>query len=171
MASPPDPTTGSPPVPDRSGPVEWGCGSLFAQDFLNGPLESSEAWQALTAAELAAVGATLREVVNRFPRQHEPSEATTEDELIWPVLRSLGWRDVLRQQRLSSHGREDVPDGLLFADAAAKDSALAQAEDWQRYQHGAALVESKRWGLNLDRGSPTPSRRHPQGPVPGCAPG
>ena len=105
MASPPDSTTGLPQVPDRPGPVEWGGGSLFAQDFLNGPLESSEAWQALTAAELEAVGATLREVVERFPRQHEPSEATTEDELIWPVLRGLGWRDVLRQQRLSSHGR------------------------------------------------------------------
>ena len=163
MASPPDPITGSPPVPDRPGPVEWGVGSLFAQDFLNGPLEDSDAWQALNAAELAAVGATLREVVNRFPRQHEPSEATTEDELIWPVLRGLGWRDVLRQQRLSSYGREDVPDGLLFADAAAKDSALAQAEDWQRYQHGAALVESKRWGTHLDRGSR--QQRTPAGQV------
>ena len=40
---------------------------------------------------------------------------------------------------------------------------MAQAEDWQRYQHGAALVESKRWGTHLDRGSR--QQRTPAGQV------
>ena len=32
------------------------------------------------------------------------------------VLARLGWTETLRQQNLSARGREDVPDGLLFAD-------------------------------------------------------
>jgi len=102
--------------------------------------------------------------VERFPRQHQPNEATTEDELIWPVLQCLGWRDVLRQQRLSSRGREDVPDGVLFADGAAKAKALEQEEEWRRYGHGVALVEAKRWGVGLDRSSDQ-QRRAPAGQV------
>ena len=143
-------------------PAPW-RGSLFAQDFLGGPLADSRDWQGLGEEELAAVGAGLGEIVERFPWQHQPNEATTEDELIWPVLRCLGWRDVLRQQRLSSRGREDVPDGVLFANDGAKAKALEQEEEWRRYGHGVALVEAKRWGVGLDRSSPR--QRAPAGQV------
>ena len=96
MAPAPDST----PSPAPVWKAEWGRGSLFAQDFLSGPLTDSRAWKALGDGELAAVEAELREIVERFPQHHQPNEATTEDELIWPVLKCLGWRDVLRQQRL-----------------------------------------------------------------------
>ena len=59
----------------------------------------------------------------------------------------------LRQQNLTAHGRDDVPDGLLFADAATKDRANAFAEEWKRYEFGLAVVESKRWQRPLDRRS------------------
>ena len=151
------------PVSDSvSSPAPWRS-SLFAEDFLSGPLMNSPAWQGLEDGELAAVEAGLREILKRFPQGHQPNEATTEDELIWPVLRRLGWRDVLRQQRLSSRGREDVPDGVLFADEAAKAKALAQEEEWRRYGHGVVLVEAKRWGVGLDRSSP--QQRAPAGQV------
>ncbi len=153
-----------PSAPDAiPSPAPW-RGSLFAQDFLGGPLTDSPAWKGLGDGELAAVAAGLREIVERFPQRHQPNEATTEDELIWPVLQCLGWRDVLRQQRLSSRGREDVPDGLLFANDGAKTRALEQEEEWQRYGHGVALVESKRWGVGLDRSSDQ-QRRAPAGQV------
>ncbi|MDE0647404.1 MAG: N-6 DNA methylase [Cyanobacteria bacterium MAG IRC4_bin_6] len=155
-----------PPAPDSTpSPAPW-RGSLFAQDFLkpNGPLADSWAWKGLGDGELAAVEAGLREVVERFPRQHQPNEATTEDELIWPVLQCLGWQAVLRQQRLSSRGWEDVPDGVLFANGAAKAKALEQEEEWRRYGHGAALVEAKRWGVGLDRSSDQ-QKRAPAGQV------
>ncbi|MYG47371.1 MAG: N-6 DNA methylase [Synechococcus sp. SB0675_bin_6] len=152
-----------PPAPDRTpSPAPW-RGSLFAQDFLGGPLADSPAWEALGEGELAAVAAGLREIVERFPRQHQPNEATTEDELIWPVFQCLGWRDFLRQQRLSSRKREDVPDGVLFANEAAKVKALEQDEEWRCYGHGVALVEAKRWGVALDRSSP--QQRAPAGQV------
>ena len=46
-----------------------------------------------------------------------------------------------------------MPDGLLFADDAAKDRANGFAEEWRRYEFGLAVVESKRWGRPLDRRS------------------
>ena len=73
--------------------------------------------------------------------------------MIWPVLSALGWTASLRQQNLSAAGREDVPDGLLFADEAAKGRANALAQEWRRYEHGLAVVESKRWQRPLDRRS------------------
>lgn len=39
----------------------------------------------------------------------------------------------------------------LFADAADKALANSGAQEWQRYGHGLAVVESKRWGRPLDR--------------------
>ena len=82
-----------------------------------------------------------------------PNESQTEDDLIWPILSALGWSASLRQQNLSATGREDVPDGLLFAEEAAKDRANALAHEWRRYEHGLAVVESKRWQRPLDRRS------------------
>ncbi|MCA3698905.1 MAG: restriction endonuclease, partial [Brevundimonas sp.] len=70
-----------------------------------------------------------------------------------PVLDALGWKDSLRQQNLTVTGRDDVPDGLLFEDAAAKATANAQDDQWRRYAHGLAVVESKRWARPLDRAS------------------
>jgi hypothetical protein len=59
----------------------------------------------------------------------------------------------LRQQNLSPRGREDVPDGILFADEQSKNRANGFAEEWRRYEFGLALVESKRWSRPLDRRS------------------
>ena len=128
-------------------------GSLFVQNFLGEPLEGSRAWQELGDRELAAVAEDLQGILEPFRHGQQHNEATTEADLIWPVLQRLGWQAHLPQQALSSSGREDVPDGLLFADEAAKDRATKQKEEWQRYGHGVALVEAKRWGRNLDRGS------------------
>ena len=82
-----------------------------------------------------------------------PNESQTENDLIWPVLTQLGWTASLRQQNLSAHGREDVPDGLLFADDAAKGRANGFTEEWKRYEFGLVVVESKRWRRLLDRRS------------------
>ena len=95
----------------------------------------------------------MRDVFNGFPSASSPNESQTENDLIWPVLTQLGWTASLRQQNLSAHGREDVPDGLLFADDAAKGRANGFTEEWKRYEFGLVVVESKRWGRPLDRRS------------------
>ena len=128
-------------------------GSLFVNDFLCESVTESPDWQAIDVSALATFEASARDIINRFPTRKTPNESQTEDDLIWPVLGQLGWTASLRQQNLSARGREDVPDGLLFADEAAKDRANGFAEEWKRYEFGLAVVESKRWGRPLDRRS------------------
>ena len=128
-------------------------GSLFAEDFLREAIAELPDWQDLSDAGLADLEAALRGLFNRFPTGLSPNESQTEDDLIWPVLAQLGWIASLRQQNLSAHGRQDVPDGLLFADDTSKARANRFPEEWKRYGHGLAVVESKRWLRPLDRRS------------------
>ncbi len=107
----------------------------------------------MSASAVDELEAALRARFDRFPTDLSPNESQTEEDLIWPVLERLGWTAHLRQQNLSPTGRQDVPDGLLFADDAAKDRANRFAEEWKRYGHGLAVVESKRWLRPLDRRS------------------
>ena len=126
-------------------------GTLFAGDYYQDSIAASEEWEAFDDAALDTFETSLQSVFERFPIQRGPNESQTEDDLIWPVLGLLGWTESLRQQNLSPRGREDVPDGLLFADEAAKARANARAQEWKRYAHGLAVVESKRWLRPLDR--------------------
>ena len=128
-------------------------GSLFAQDLLDSSITEFPEWKAYDDPDLAAFENEVQSLFDRFPTDGSPNETQTEDDLIWPVLRLLGWTESLRQQNLSAKGREDVPDGLLFADAAAKDRANRLTQEWKRYEHGRAIVESKKWNLPLDRGN------------------
>ena len=128
-------------------------GSLFANDFLQDAVTRSDDWREIDDGQLTALTASLRDIFDRFPTAGSPNESQTEDDLIWPVLLQLGWTASLRQQNLSAYGRGDVPDGLLFQDAAAKDRANEFLEEWKRYEFGLAVVESKRWLRPLDRRS------------------
>ena len=104
-------------------------GSLFAGDLLAETIAGSADWLTLDDAALDDFEASFRAVFDRFPTADSPNESQTEDDLIWPVLDRLGWTASLRQQNLTLRGREDVPDGLLFADDAAKDRANGLAEE------------------------------------------
>lgn len=126
-------------------------GSLFAGDFLRETITASAEWRAFDDSALEAFARDVEALFARFADAAAPNEAQTEDDLIWPVLERLGWTAGLRQQNLSPRGRGDVPDGLLFADDAAKCRANRFAETWRRYEHGLAIVEAKRWRLPLDR--------------------
>ena len=128
-------------------------GSLFAEDFLRGSITELPDWEAISDTYLDDLEARLQGSFARFPTGGSPNESQTEDDLIWPVLAALGWNATLRQQNLSPRGRGDVPDGLLFADDAAKDRANEFAQEWKRYEFGLAIVESKRWRRPLDRRS------------------
>ena len=126
-------------------------GSLFANDFLCESIVESPDWRVIDDMALDTLEASVRNVFNLFPTSKTPNESQTEEDLIWPVLLQLGWTASLRQQNLSARGREDVPDGLLFTDAAAKERANSFTEEWKRYELGLAVVESKRWLRPLDR--------------------
>jgi hypothetical protein len=123
-------------------------GTLFTQDYL---LDGIKSTTQFTGVDTRAVRVALAKIFAKFPHASGPNEATTESDLIWPILQALGWSDYLTQQNLSATGRVDVPDGLLFIDEAAKAQANKHAEEFKRYQFGAAIIESKRWGRALDR--------------------
>ena len=128
-------------------------GSLFAEGFLREAITELPDWHDLSGSALDDLEAALLDRFDRFPKDLSPNESQTEEDLIWPVLERLGWTAHLKQQNLSPTGRQDVPDGLLFADDAAKDRANRFADEWKRYGHGLAIVESKRWLRPLDRRS------------------
>ncbi|MDE2833285.1 MAG: Eco57I restriction-modification methylase domain-containing protein [Bacteroidota bacterium] len=128
-------------------------GSLFSDAFLQEAISEISDWDDVSDETLAEFEADLKAEVDRFPRDLSPNESQTEEDLIWPVLKRLGWTAYLRQQNLSMAGRQDVPDGLLFADDAAKGRANRIEEEWRRYEQGLAIVECKRWMRVLDRGS------------------
>lgn len=129
-------------------PTLFAAGALFTQDYLSEGITGTPQY---LGVDVAAMRAALAAILVTFPHASRPNEATTESDLVWPVLRVLGWNDYLTQQNLSATGRTDVPDGLLFISADAKARANAHPEEWKRYQCGAAIVESKRWGRALDR--------------------
>ena len=128
-------------------------GSLFSNDFLRESIADLADWRAFDDAIIGEIEAKFRAIFERFPTARTPNESQTEDDLIWPILERLGWTVSLRQQNLTIHGRDDVADGLLFADNAAKHRANGFAEEWKRYEFGLAVVESKRWLRPLDRRS------------------
>jgi hypothetical protein len=128
-------------------------GSLFSSDFVQESIATLPDWKGIDDQEIGLLEADLTRYFEAFPSSKSPNESQTEDDLIWPILARLGWTASLRQQNLAATGREDVPDGLLFQDAAAKQKANASREEWKRYGFGLAIVESKRWQRPLDRQS------------------
>ena len=126
-------------------------GTLFTFDFLTETIKGDSDWNDLDESVLDKFIITIRAHFDSLPINHKPNESQTENDLIWPILNALGWKDSLRQQNLSPRGRDDVPDGLLFQDAIAKSKANEFPEEWKRYRFGRAVVESKRWSQPLDR--------------------
>lgn len=127
-------------------------GQLFTTDFLLRGICETPAWNAIGEADLDAFIAKLKRHYAPFSATSTLNEGQTEDELIEPVIDSLGWQDAWTSQvNLSESGREDVPDYLLFPDTKAKERGLAAKSDSRRVRHGIALLEAKRWLRPLDR--------------------
>lgn len=126
-------------------------GNLFTRDYLLEGIERTEQWQNLDDGHFEALRQRLTTIAQKFLKIAKPNEAETEKEFIYPVLETLGWADYQVQQILSKKGRKQVPDALLFADSAAKLLAVAEAQQWKRFQYGLAVVEAKRWYRALDR--------------------
>jgi hypothetical protein len=126
-------------------------GNLFTRDYLLDGINRTAQWQALTDKSVSDFRNRLKAIASKFLKIAKPNEAETEKDLIYPVIEALGWSDYQVQQILSQKGRKQVPDALLFADDAAKSLAVAEAQQWKRFQYGLAVLEAKRWGRALDR--------------------
>ena len=126
-------------------------GSLFTEDFLREGITDYSEWRDLPDEELEAFSSKLRDIFSKFPIDGNPIEATTEDDLIKPILEALGWDNYLTQQTTARKGRADIPDFLLFPTQEAKLKANDESEQHKRYIHGTAILEAKAWNVLLDR--------------------
>jgi len=127
-------------------------GQLFTQDFLVRGIKETPPYEAFGEQAFAAFKQALQDIHAGLDAESTINEAQTEDLVIKRVLFELGWGDSsLPQVNLSGKRREDVPDMLLFPSAEAKAKALPLKDD-QRYRHGNAILEAKRWLRALDRG-------------------
>ena len=125
-------------------------GQLFTHYFLTDGIKATAEWKASLAQPeaFAAFRDGVRQKYEALSLSADPNEAATEQDLIRPVLELLGWADYLPQQ--GSTRNEDIPDHLLFADAAAKQCAAAKRKPHDRYRDALVVEESKRFGLALD---------------------
>jgi hypothetical protein len=125
---------------------------LFTLDFLIEGIRDTDLWRALTEQRVEDLRTQALALFERLGVLTAPTEAVTEKDLIYPLLSAIGWGDlVFVQPNASTKGRADVPDALLFADEPSLALAKREREDFQRFQHGVAVVEAKRWDRALDR--------------------
>ncbi|MDE2976671.1 MAG: restriction endonuclease [Acidobacteriota bacterium] len=125
-------------------------GQLFTHYFLTEGIRETPEWResVRTPEALAGFRTEAARRFASFSRFSNPNEAVTEEELIRPILRLLGWTDYLPQQE-AARG-EDVPDHLLFEDSGSKARAAERSIPDDRYLDALVVQESKRFGLPLD---------------------
>jgi len=125
-------------------------GQLFTHYFLTEGIRETPEWResVRTSAALAGFRTEAARRFASFSRFSNPNEAVTEEELIRPILRLLGWTDYLPQQE-AARG-EDVPDHLLFEDSGSKARAAERSIPDDRHLDALVVQESKRFGLPLD---------------------
>ncbi len=125
-------------------------GQLFTEYFLMEGIRATPEWQTVAASfpTFDAFKDSLGQWYESLSRSLDPNEALTEQEVIRPVLKLLGWADYLPQQGAARN--EDIPDLLLFPDAVSKERAAARSDSKARYADALIVEESKRFGLALD---------------------
>ena len=125
-------------------------GQLFTQYFLTDGVKATPEWKASVdnPVDFESFKVAVAALISSFSDFNEPNEATTEQQLIVPILEALGWNHYLPQQGLQRN--EDIPDHVLFPDAAAKEAAASRSSSQARYLDALLIEESKRFGLRLD---------------------
>ena len=123
---------------------------LFKQYFLTDGIRATDEWrESVRRPETFAVFVNaIRARFNKFSQSSDPNEAVTEQDLIRPILESLGWTAYLPQQGAARN--EDIPDHLLFMDADSKKRAIARSNSKDRYKDALLVQESKRFDRSLD---------------------
>ncbi len=122
-------------------------GQLFTDYFLREGIRGTSEWRE-SEAGLADFEKELRGLFRRFQSHFEPNEATTEQELIIPILRLLGWEHSLPQQSMA--GGRDYPDLLLYDNEETRAAAAGRGNADDRFRDAVVVEESKRAGTNLD---------------------
>ena len=125
-------------------------GNLFTNYFLTEGIRATAEWRTSisNSTAFAAFRDGIRQRYSALSNSEGPNEAVTEQELIRPVLELLGWANYLPQQGTTRN--EDIPDYLLFTDAASKERAAGRNIPEERFRDAIVVEESKRFGFSLD---------------------
>ena len=126
-------------------------GQLFTNYFLREGIKSTQEWRDSEVA-FQAFERELRALFSNFRQHREPIEAITEQDLIVPILKFLGWEHHLPQQSMS--GGRDYPDLLLYNDEESRRAATGRRNPDDRFRDAIVVEESKRAGTKLDERSP-----------------
>lgn len=81
------------------------AGALFSRYYLDEGIRQSEAWQSVSDADVASLGAALGSALAKVPAAGKLGEAETESLVIFPTLAALGWS-------LETGGRSQRKQGL-----------------------------------------------------------
>lgn len=123
-------------------------GALFTQDFLLEGIDTTRDWTDVQK-ELPALQADLKNLFEAFPIKETPNEAETESRLIYKITDLIGWKARSVQQEVE-RGRREIPDALLFLDAANQSKSDATSGP-SKYRFADLVLEAKRWELPLDK--------------------
>ncbi len=121
-------------------------GRLYAEDFLRRGITNFRIWNAFNENAFDKFLQSITQIYNIFPKNNEPSEAITENDFIIKILESLGWEHYILQAHISN---EDIPDISLYENSEKKSQAQNGKVNICNFLD--LIVESKAWGIPLDR--------------------
>ncbi len=128
-------------------------GQLFSEYFLTEGIRNSQEYLSLSLETLDATLQEIKTCYDSFARRQHPNEADTEDGIIRPVLKTLGFS--FSRQQPTSRGGMDVPDFILFSSNVEKDAFDRAGRHENKWRHPVSILEAKRWERSLDRGDKT----------------
>ena len=137
-------------------------GQLFTRHFIEHAIQDTAAWKDLPDSELNQFQEDLHRIYYDISPDISASsninESSTERLIIDQTLYLLGWKGLfLTDQNLEPVGRENVPDYLLYPSQEAFKNGMSASHESDRYRHGVALLEAKRWMRPLDRSDTQPA--------------
>jgi len=148
------PTCAIPNLPIREKSRRMPQGTLFTEDFLNEGICGTQAWQRLAPDTSASFRTALRAIFAKIADPSRLNEPQTEERIIRPILRALGWAGCYWvQERLETKGRANVPDYLLFGSAEDFAKADRKRKATGRYPLAIAVADAKACYVDLDRRS------------------
>ena len=128
-------------------------GSLFSAYFLEEGIKNTVDWHNCDPQILTKVYNEAQNIFNSFQTRKNPDEADTEDDLICPFLKLLGFE--WSRQKSISKGKREVPDFILFPDKKSKEDFDKESKARKPWNKGICILEAKRWRRHLDRGDKT----------------
>lgn len=128
------------------------AGSLFTEDFLAEGIRLASPWTTLTDPALAGFEAQLRAIFANVPNPASLNEAETEERIVRPIFRALGWDGAFAVQApIDRRGGKHIADYSLFPSPQAFADADALSDADARLKQAVAVADAKAWSINLDQ--------------------